>query len=252
MSDTIPANPKVVLINAVRSKDQAEVFRCKIARRHFLLRVVGDPRTRELFTRWRRKFNGTVTAWSEELDVAAAASHLPHRAAFQRSAAAYDALPLPTRVRFREYDQFLNELKEVTANDRAGEVMGFIGQVLYPQPPPLRWWLGYALLNYFDAEILRDVWGERDVNLELVVGTLDAVPLERGQKPDAAKVERYVDWYHRNRVASRKVTYGALTREWKAARESEGVFTGPKDRRGIKEPDDTKEVRDRIQKPIGC
>lgn len=245
---TAMINPKLVILNAVRSKNQAEIFRCKIARRHFLLCIVADPRTRDLFTQWRRKFSGSVTAWSGELDAAAARAGLPNRAALQHVAGAYDALPVETRLRFREYDQLITGLKEATADDRAAAVMDFIGRVLYPQPPALRWWLGYALLNYFDAQINHDVWGETTtVDIELVVGTLDQVPLELGQRPDIAKLERYVDWYYRNRVASPKVSYGELTREWKAAREAEGVFTGPKELRGIKEADDTKEARDRVK-----
>jgi hypothetical protein len=233
-------NPRLVIINAVRSKDQAEVFRCKVARIAFLGdHVAADPRTRARFAQLRResKLDALVLAWSEELDAAAARVGLPHRSALQKHPAAYEALPLVTRHRFQEYDRLLTGLRSQTADDRAAAIIAFIGRELYPSPPPLVWWLGYGLMNYFDAETIAALWGEQAVNMELVVGTLDHVELDRGQQPDVAKLERYVDWYYRRCVASPRESIAALAREYSKQREADGVFTAL----------DKKLVRDRIK-----
>lgn len=124
-----------------------------------------------------------------------------------------------------------------TKDERVTQVLRFICRDLYTTQPRLVGWLSVALMDYFDDPS----------SVTLPAGTFGADALVRGQRPDSDKIERYVEWYYRNRVAVPPVPYAELAREYVAARAAEGVFVGAKDDRGIKEQPDSKLVRNRVR-----
>jgi hypothetical protein len=247
--DARDINPKRIVLCSLNAKNRAEVFRVMITRRRFTERVVQDSRTREVFTRWRResKLDLVVTEWSAQLDVAAARAGVAHRSLLTRDQATYDALPLVTREFFSSCDRVLTLRRENTAEARAADVLRFIDTVLYTTPPRLRGWLALALMDDFDAELVRDVWGEPDVsNVGLTGGPFSAVPLTEGYTPNVDLLERGADWYFDCEVASSKTTHAEVARAYAASRAAEGVTLAEKDQAGILERPDTKLVRDRI------
>jgi hypothetical protein len=136
--------------------------------------------------------------------------------------------------------------RENTAEARAADVLRFIDTVLYTTPPRLRGWLALALMDDFDAELVRDVWGEPDVSVGLTGGPFSAVPLKEGYTPNVELLERGADWYFDCEVASSKTTHAEVARAYATSRAEKGVTLAVKDEAGIVERPDTKLVRDRI------
>jgi hypothetical protein len=208
-------------IFGLRAKHHGEVLAHCITRAAFLRHVSADARTRELFIRWRResKLDLVVTEWQRELDTAAARAGLAHRSALHHDAAAYDALPFWTRKYIAELEWLRQLRRGRTLDVRAGQAAEFATVILTPAPGlrACRAWLATDLLHIFDAEILRDLWGEPDVHLDVSAGPLGEVP--RGQRPmhQGAHLERDAAWCYRRHVQVPRAKLGELAREHRDA-----------------------------------
>jgi hypothetical protein len=233
-SHALPAGLATSLIYGVRAKSQGEVTAHCITRAAFLRCIVADARTRALFAQWRHesKLDLVVAEWSAQLDAAAAQADLPDRSALHHDAAAYDALPASTRLFFAQLEDLRAQRTEKTRAARAPAALLFVDTVLFKSPPPIRAWLATDLLRLFDADILRDIWGEAAVQLDINAGTRDRV--KPGQRPmhEGEHLERDALWYYQTTVQSPRVTLKALAQEYQAARAAGGLTPQPKDRDG--------------------
>ncbi len=235
-------NVRQAIIYGTRSKSQGEVTAHCLTRAAFLRLVAADPRVRALFAQWRResKLDLVVTEWSALLDSEAARLGLPQRAALHHDAAVYDAIPPASRLFFAQCELLRQGRTARSLDARAGHALQFVSTVLYDNPPPIRGWLGTDLLRMFDAEIVRDVWGEADVQMDVSAGTLQAVPPGQRPKRQGEHLERNAEWNYRARVAAPKVSVETLASEYRKASD---VLLQPRDIAGISDRPDTKLVR---------
>jgi hypothetical protein len=201
------------IITAIPAANKYEGVRVMRTRREFVRCVVGDSRTCDLFAQWRGagKLDLAVSLWSEQLDAAAVRLRLPHRSAFLHDEEAGKAGARLIRAALRDYQELMRALALGPDVDR------FIGSVLYADPPPMRAWLGLALLDAFEADIFNEIFGEVVAGIDnMNADVLASLPNGLRPKP-GDHVERNARWYYQTTVQVPPAKWAELAEAYRAA-----------------------------------
>src|SRR5262249_48329808 len=140
-----------------------------------------------------------IAEWTAQLDAAAARVALPDRAAFADEAMLSLALT-PPALEIVALCARLLALRLANSGDaRAREVLGFISDGRYTDPPPIRAWLGTDLLEYFDVAVHNQIAGRVANHVAITTPVLASLP--QGLTPhDVQHLRRNAQWNYQLRV----------------------------------------------------
>ncbi len=225
------------LIYGVRAKDRGEAIRHLVTRTAFVRCVAADARWRELSAQLRHesKLDDVVSGWSSMLDVEAKRLGLMHRSALHDESA-YLRIPLYARAFFAECEQHRQIRTARTLTERTRQVDEFVCATLFSELPSIRAWLGLDLLNTFDAEVIREIWGDDAIQIDITAEALADLPKGLLPKKDGQHLERDATWYYQLEIQRPRATLQELAEIYVASLQAVGVTLASKDKMDGRNP----------------
>lgn len=242
------------VVHAIRARSDGERHAHCSTRRAFLVDIVADARTRDLFGYWWAStgVRGSAEALIVALDDAARRHGCPDRATFIAGATLDQLCPQERDELRRLWAQVEGVLTE-RQHERCADARGFIVAELYgtlvDEEVPIRGWLAMDLLSIFHAQVVTGLICGQPVRLAVPLSPSILHALKKGQVPKhaGAHLEQWAHWYYRRCVARPRATWDELATEYHDTKADEDVYLAPRDSGGLDDRPDTKLIRHGVE-----